>query len=115
MSENRESAVMRRVDRDWRSWDPSDRPQVGDFTIRDREYTPEGASEPVKVKEIAMVLPGGHVCIIPIRPVPAAAAKLNNGHSWQWDGNEDAPTLTPSVHHVGAWHGWIRAGRMESA
>ena len=33
---------------------------------------------------------------------------------WTWDGNEDAPTLTPSVHHVGAWHGWIRAGRMES-
>ena len=30
--------------------------------------------------------------------------------SWQWDGNREAPTLTPSVHHVGHWHGWLRKG-----
>lgn len=37
---------------------------------------------------------------------------------WQWDGNREKPTLTPSVHHTyrqnGAerthWHGWLRAG-----
>jgi hypothetical protein len=34
--------------------------------------------------------------------------------SWQWDGNEDAPTLSPSVHHVGHWHGWLRNGVWES-
>lgn len=30
--------------------------------------------------------------------------------SWIWDGNEDMPTLEPSVHHVGHWHGWLRNG-----
>ena len=33
---------------------------------------------------------------------------------WGWDGNEDKPTLTPSIHHVGVWHGFLRAGRLES-
>jgi len=36
------------------------------------------------------------------------------GHpqEWSWDGNRDAPTLTPSVQQVGGcgWHGWLRAG-----
>lgn len=49
-------------------------------------------------------------CNIPVRP-----AKLENGHSWEWDGNEDKPTLTPSVHAVGVWHGWIREGVMSEA
>lgn len=34
--------------------------------------------------------------------------------SWTWDGNKDRPTLSPSVHHVGHWHGWLRAGVWES-
>lgn len=34
--------------------------------------------------------------------------------SWEWNGNRDAPTLTPSVHHVGHWHGYLRAGIWES-
>lgn len=34
--------------------------------------------------------------------------------SWQWDGSTDAPTLTPSVNHVGHWHGWLRNGVWES-
>lgn len=34
--------------------------------------------------------------------------------SWDWDGNRDKPTLSPSVHHVGHWHGWLRNGVWES-
>lgn len=34
--------------------------------------------------------------------------------SWEWDGNRAAPTLSPSVHHVGHWHGWLRNGIWES-
>lgn len=34
--------------------------------------------------------------------------------SWEWDGNLDAPTLSPSVHHVGHWHGYLRNGVWES-
>lgn len=30
--------------------------------------------------------------------------------SWDWDGDVDAPTLSPSVHHVGHWHGWLKEG-----
>lgn len=30
--------------------------------------------------------------------------------TWQWDGNREAPTLHPSIHHVDHWHGWLRAG-----
>jgi hypothetical protein len=37
------------------------------------------------------------------------------GHpSWEWDGNEDAPTLTPSIHTHGVWHGYAKAGVLES-
>lgn len=32
------------------------------------------------------------------------------GPSWEWNGSTDAPTLHPSVHHVGHWHGWLRDG-----
>ncbi|MCV0384907.1 MAG: hypothetical protein K5821_00515 [Nitrobacter sp.] len=39
----------------------------------------------------------------------------NAGYAtWQWDGSLDRPTLHPSVHHVGHWHGWLRNGVWES-
>jgi len=33
---------------------------------------------------------------------------------WGWDGNTETPTLTPSIHAPGQWHGWLRAGRLVS-
>ncbi|TPK42325.1 MULTISPECIES: DUF6527 family protein [unclassified Mesorhizobium] len=30
--------------------------------------------------------------------------------SWEWNGNREKPTLTPSVHHVGHWHGFLTDG-----
>ncbi len=30
--------------------------------------------------------------------------------SWNWNGSIDKPTLMPSVHHVGHWHGWLTDG-----
>lgn len=30
---------------------------------------------------------------------------------WDWNGDRDAPTFTPSVNCKGCWHGYIRAGR----
>lgn len=30
--------------------------------------------------------------------------------SWNWNGSLDKPTLTPSVHHRGHWHGWLTDG-----
>ncbi len=36
-------------------------------------------------------------------------------HAWQWDGNREAPTLTPSINVIGRWHGWLREGKLVSA
>lgn len=34
---------------------------------------------------------------------------------WWWDGDRERPTLSPSLHAVGIWHGWVRAGRLVEA
>ena len=44
----------------------------------------------------------------------ALAFRPHVSPSWDWDGNMHQPTLTPSVHHVGHWHGFLRAGIWES-
>lgn len=33
---------------------------------------------------------------------------------WGWDGNEDKPTLTPSIDLRERWHGHLTAGRLVS-
>lgn len=33
--------------------------------------------------------------------------------AWQWDGNEEKPTITPSINHVGCWHGWLKEGVLQ--
>lgn len=33
---------------------------------------------------------------------------------WSLSGTQEAPTLSPSLHWVGMWHGWLRSGRLES-
>jgi hypothetical protein len=58
------------------------------------------------------MFPGQTLCILPIRPL--VSQSHNGGHSWQWDGHEDSPTLTPSVHAIDQWHGWVTKGRMVS-
>ena len=52
-------------------------------------------------------------CQIALRPLQKNAV----GASWQWDGNREAPTITPSVNceKVCGWHGWIRNGQFEDA
>jgi len=40
---------------------------------------------------------------------------------WEWDGNKEAPTLSPSIRVLGGkdqpdrWHGYLRAGKLETA
>lgn len=49
--------------------------------------------------------------MIPIRHDPARGGQ----HPvWQWDGNREAPTLTPSILHHSRqeWHGFLRAGKL---
>jgi len=30
---------------------------------------------------------------------------------WNWDGNRESPTFTPSINCTQCWHGYIRNGR----
>ena len=41
--------------------------------------------------------------------------KNYSGASWNWDGDEDKPTLSPSLGMGGQWHGWVRAGELVEA
>lgn len=62
-------------------------------------------------------LPSGHygaIALRPTAPVELSAYPARNPHSWEWDGNAERPTLIPSVHLPGVWHGWFTAGRMVS-
>ena len=53
--------------------------------------------------------PGIHV--IEITRGDARPAEL----IWNWDGNEAAPTVRPSIRcAITGWHGYLTAGRMES-
>jgi hypothetical protein len=47
--------------------------------------------------------------VLALRPVVDGSAQ-----SWDFDGNEAAPTLHPSINHIGCWHGWLRAGEFTS-
>lgn len=47
--------------------------------------------------------------------IPVRQGKNEKGVAWGWDGNEDSPTITPSIHTVGIWHGWVRAGQLVEA
>ena len=61
----------------------------------------------------------GEVCGVPIKPL--ASPPYNSG--WDWNGNVEAPTLTPSVNCVAerdgkptggcGWHGYVKAGKLE--
>ena len=35
---------------------------------------------------------------------------LENGACWKYNGNPDCPTLHPSIHAVGIFHGWLQDG-----
>ena len=118
--ENKDSCDMQRFEgtiQDW--WDKD--PPIGAFIIhesivdQERPQTkPRDGMTTVTIRYFTCMLPNGTTCSIPLRPVPATGRPLNGGHSWEWDGNTDKPTLTPSIKATGIWHGWVRAGRMVS-
>lgn len=49
----------------------------------------------------------GHECMVLLKPWPISAP------TWTWDGNEAAPTLSPSINcSECGWHGFIQNGQM---
>jgi hypothetical protein len=65
------------------------------------------AREPSGQLRFWFVCPGKckSLTAIALRPVVEGSPQ-----SWQWDGDMRAPTLTPSINHVGCWHGWLTGG-----
>jgi hypothetical protein len=55
----------------------------------------------------------GTECSVLLKPWPISAP------TWDWDGNEEAPTLLPSINCNGTggcgWHGFIKAGKLIDA
>lgn len=37
------------------------------------------------------------------------------GAQWSFSGSYDCPTLSPSLHAIGVWHGWVRDGKLVEA
>ena len=37
-----------------------------------------------------------------------------NGAQWKLFGDEKSPTMSPSLHWVGMWHGWLENGYLRS-
>ena len=58
---------------------------------------------------ITLILPDSATITLPIEMGPNRP-----GQAWGWDGNIDRPTLAPSIHTFVHWHGYLRAGRLES-
>lgn len=54
-------------------------------------------------------LPGGAFICIGVKRGGPGGPRV-----WGWDGNEEQPTLEPSINCVDRWHGFLRAGRLES-
>jgi hypothetical protein len=45
--------------------------------------------------------------------IAVSRENTNDPHQWNWDGNWDEPTLTPSIQRRGVcnWHGYLRQGK----
>lgn len=71
----------------------------------------EVCTEPSGQRRFWFVCPGHCKALtaIALRPVVDGSAQ-----SWEFDGNLEAPTLQPSINHVGCWHGWLKNGEFTS-
>jgi hypothetical protein len=92
--------------REWTEVEP------GDFWWGE-EVATVGAKE-YRYRVLWAKYPDGCMACLPINMPQEVKAAGIRGASWGFDGNLERPTLTPSVHHIGHWHGYVRAGRMQS-
>lgn len=97
------------TDRDHETWYNGEQ-QPGDYMFEEGEDGRGG-----KATYLNCVLPTGAYVSLPLY---LKGTKKPPHTSWEWDGNKEKPTLSPSVWHHGTgpreWHGFITAGRMVS-
>jgi hypothetical protein len=60
-----------------------------------------------------VVLPG-HKHLDAIAVTRDQAEAQGNARTWLLTGDRAKPTLYPSLHSVGRWHGWLREGQLVS-
>ena len=65
-------------------------------------------------KDIILAVPSKNEIGFAIARLPVTTEAASDG-VWHWDGDEERPTLSPSVHTLGHWHGWVRNGQMVEA
>jgi hypothetical protein len=56
----------------------------------------------------------GRQGVLPFEPKTTDDIKYKRA-TWTWDKNVEAPTLTPSINHVGHWHGHLTGGMFTQA
>lgn len=85
--------------------DPS--PGMFEFVVR------HSAPETITGMLFACPCGCGDVSSIDFSNVPP---KGSDTERWEWDGDLDSPTLSPSLHKQGGcgWHGWLRNGEFVS-
>jgi hypothetical protein len=82
-------------------------------TVGDWAFSPEGELSAIWIRT-PDGSPNGTMSRLPIAPIDSVQAW------WEWDGNRDAPTISPSIHRLpivgfkAGWHGWMRVGWLES-
>lgn len=47
-------------------------------------------------------------------PTPCCIPVRNHDRAWTWDGNRERPTIAPSIHVIGHWHGFVENGQIRS-
>lgn len=82
---------------------------IGDFVFNDERdwlyiVLPNGAGK------FAVDAQGRAV----LDPIQISRAASSGPRVWTWDGNEQSPTLSPSLHWVGHWHGYLTNGELKS-
>lgn len=82
------------------------------FFTADREPAPPGAEVRVDFVCPRSGYRCGTILIAGKTAVPRDGQNQNGGKAqWDWDGNREAPTFTPSINCTGCWHGFIENGR----
>lgn len=100
-------------------------PKFGHGPIEMRRAHPEGIDnvgdfcwtqiDGIRYLEIALPQPSEKApdnYIINVLPV-CQGTKV--AKAWFWNGDEDKPTLSPSIHCLGHWHGFVQNGQLIEA